>query len=310
MKMHPDQLHVDEEIVRHLIAEQFPRWHAESVRHVAGAGTVNAIFRIGEDVAARFPLTPGDPEELAESLGKEAAAMDELAAVCPIPTPVHVAHGRPGQGYPMPWSVQTWLPGRVGTPDGLAHSADFAGNLITVIRALREADTGGGQFAGAGRGGDLPDSDEWMETCFRESTRLLPVDELRALWERFRVLPGSGPDRMTHGDLIPGNLLVDGERLTGVLDGGGFSPADPALDLVAAWHLLDRDMRGVLREGLDIGSIEWSRGAAWAFQQSMGLVWYYRDSNPEMSMLGRSTLSRILSDPEISSGDRRPTHSS
>lgn len=35
------------------------------------------------------------------------------------------------------------------------------------------------------------------------------------------------------------------------------------------------------------------------FQQAMGLVWYYRESNPEMSALGRSTLGRILSDPEI-----------
>lgn len=35
------------------------------------------------------------------------------------------------------------------------------------------------------------------------------------------------------------------------------------------------------------------------FQQAMGLVWYYRESNPEMSALGLGTLGRILSDPEI-----------
>ncbi|MDQ0645442.1 aminoglycoside phosphotransferase family protein [Microbacterium murale] len=310
MKMHPDQLHVDEQIVRELIAEQFPQWRSESVRHVAGAGTVNAIYRIGENFAVRFPLNPGEPEVLSEALVKEAEAMDELAAACPVPTPVHVAHGRPGHGYPMPWSVQSWLPGSVATPDGLAHSSHFAKDLVVLIRALREADTSGRHFAGTGRGGDLRDSDGWMETCFQESTGLLPVDELRAMWERFRLLPDSGPDRMTHGDLIPGNLLVAGERLSGVLDGGGFSPADPALDLVAGWHMLDRDGRSVLREGLGVGTTEWWRGAAWAFQQAMGLVWYYRDSNPDMSALGRSTLARILSDPELSSEDRRPTHSS
>jgi hypothetical protein len=31
----------------------------------------------------------------------------------------------------------------------------------------------------------------------------------------------------------------------------------------------------------------------------MGLVWYYRDTHPAMSALGRSTLMRILHDPEI-----------
>jgi len=308
--MHPDQLHVDEEIVRQLIAEQFPQWRDESIVHIEGGGTVNAIFRIGEDFAARFPLNPGNPNELAAELRKEAAAMEELAGVCPVATPVHVAHGEPGPGYPMPWSVQSWLPGCVATPDGLAHSLEFAGDLVLLIRSLREADTSGRRFAGTGRGGDLRDSDDWMRTCFQESTGLLPVNELRAMWERFRILPESGQDRMTHGDLIPGNLLVKREKLVGVLDGGGFSPADPALDLVAAWHLLDADARDFVRGRLDVSGKQWWRGAAWAFQQAMGLVWYYRESNPEMSALGRSTLSRILSDPEINSGGRTPTHSS
>lgn len=300
MKMHRDQLHIDEHIVRQLVSEQFPQWRDESVVHVSGGGTVNAIFRIGEGLAARFPLSPGDPTELRAELRKETAAMGELAVASPMPTPLHVAHGAPGLGYPLPWSIQSWLPGTVASSDGLAHSRLFAEDLVTFLRGLRAADTRQRRFAGAGRGGALQDSDEWMEICFRESQELLPVDALRALWGRLRVLPTSGPDRMTHGDLTPANLLVESERLTGVLDGGGFSPADPALDLVAAWHLLDADARGVLRRGLDINEIEWWRGAAWAFQQSMGLVWYYRESNPAMSALGRSTLKRILSDSELS----------
>lgn len=99
---------------------------------------------------------------------------------------------------------------------------------------------------------------------------------------------------MTHGDLIPANLLVEDGRVTGVLDGSGFGPADPALDLVVAWHLLDDRRRAILRAGLACDELEWRRGAAWAFQQSMGLVWYYRRSNPAMSELGRTTLTRIL----------------
>lgn len=299
MKMHPDQLHVDEAIVQQLVAAQFPQWRDEPVHRIVG-GTVNAIFRIGENIAARFPLNPGDPSELSMELRNEATAMGELATVIQAPAPAHIAHGAAGDEYPLPWSVQSWLPGTVATPDSVARSALFTEDLVSLLRSLRAADTGGRRFAGRGRGGDLRDSDEWMQTCLRESTELLPTGELRALWERLRTLPPSGPDRMTHGDLTPANLLVAGERLVGVLDGGGFGPADPALDLVSAWHLLDSEMRGVLRERLELSTIEWWRGAAWAFQQAMGLVWYYRDSNPEMSALGRSTLSRILSDPEIS----------
>ena len=81
-----------------------------------------------------------------------------------------------------------------------------------------------------------------------------------------------------------------------MLDSGGFGPADPALDLVAVWHLFDAERRGVVRNRLKSDDLEWRRGAAWAFEQSMGLVWYYRDTNPAMSALGRSTLSRIVND--------------
>jgi aminoglycoside phosphotransferase (APT) family kinase protein len=116
------------------------------------------------------------------------------------------------------------------------------------------------------------------------------------VWAELRGLPPAGPDVMSHGDLTPGNVLVADGRLVGVLDGGGFAPADPALDLVSAWHLLDRAPRRRLREALGCGDVEWRRGMAWALQQAMGLVWYYVESNPTMSRWGRRTLDRLLAE--------------
>jgi len=101
---------------------------------------------------------------------------------------------------------------------------------------------------------------------------------------------------MTHGDLIPGNVLVRGGHLAGVLDVGGLGPADPALDLVAAWHLLEAGPRQSLRGDLGCGDLEWERGKAWAFEQAMGVVWYYAETNPAISRMGRTTLERILAD--------------
>jgi hypothetical protein len=42
------------------------------------------------------------------------------------------------------------------------------------------------------------------------------------------------------------------------------------LDLVCAWHLLDAGPRQVLRDDLDCDDLEWERGKAWAFEQTMG----------------------------------------
>lgn len=291
--MHPDQLTVSLPMVRRLVDEQFPVWSAMPVVGVGRAGTVNAIFRIGDRLAARFPLRAGDPDDVRRWLGSEAAASSELLGRTRFPTPAPVALGEPGAGYPLPWSVQTWLPGVPATDEDPAGSVAFAGDLAELIQDLRAIDTDGRTFRGTNRGGDLRAHDAWMEVCFQHSTEVLDVPALRRVWAGMRDLPRVAPDVMTHGDLTPNNLLVREGRLAGVIDVGGFGPADPALDLVAAWHLLDAGPRQVLRDHLAADDLEWDRGRAWAFEQAMGLVWYYRETNPVMSALGRRTLQRI-----------------
>jgi aminoglycoside phosphotransferase (APT) family kinase protein len=293
--MHPNQIDVPEDTVRTLVTEQFPRWHSLPVRRIAASGTVNAIFRIGSAYAARFPL---DPSTGLSDLEREAAAARELLGRTRFPTPAPVAIGAPGHGYPLPWSVQTWLPGAVATDADPAGSVPFALDLAEFIRGVRAIDTAGRTFTGRGRGGSLSSHDEWIGTCITNSKSLLDAHELRRRWNTYRELPPNpAPDVMNHGDLIPGNVLVSPDlRLAGVLDVGGLKPADPALDLVSAWHLLDAAPRAALRDALGSGDIEWERGKAWAFAQAMGTVWYYLETNPTMSRMGRRTLERILAD--------------
>ncbi|MER6349046.1 aminoglycoside phosphotransferase family protein [Streptomyces sp. NPDC001595] len=297
--MHDDQVDVTIDIVAALIREQFPQWSGKAVRHLPSTGTVNAIFRIGDDLSARFPLRPAEAAEALAVLEREARASAELAQVVSrFPVPEPVALGKPGAGYPMPWSVQTWLPGTVALDADPSGSDAFAEDLAAFIAALREAGTRGRRFSGENRGGVLAHHDDWMAKCFEESEGLLDVPRLRRVWSRFRELPRTSADVMSHGDLIPGNVLVAGDRLAGVLDTGGFGPADPALDLVGAWHLLRTGPREVLRRALACDDLEWERGKAWAFEQAMGLVWYYAESNPTMSRLGRRTLDRVLESME------------
>lgn len=294
MNMHDDQVDVTAETVATLVREQFPAWSGKAIRPLPSTGTVNAIFRIGDDLSARFPLRLTDAAEALASLEQEARASAELALVSPFPAPEPVALGEPGAGYPMPWSVQTWLPGTVASDADPSGSDAFAEDLAALIAALRKAETRGRLFDGEGRGGVLTSHDEWMAQCFEESEGLLDVPRLRQVWSHLRELPRTGADVMSHRDLIPGNVLVAGDRLSGVLDTGGFGPADPALDLVSAWHLLRPGPREVLRRTLACDDLEWERGKAWAFEQAMGVVWYYVDTNPAMSAMGRRTLDRVL----------------
>jgi aminoglycoside phosphotransferase (APT) family kinase protein len=185
----------------------------------------------------------------------------------------------------------------VATDDDPGESIAFAHDLAEFIRDVRAIDTEGATFRGDGRGGDLQTHDAWMEMCFEHSEKLLDVPRLRHMWGLMRELPrGDAGDVMSHSDLIPGNVLVSNGRLAGVIDVGGLQPADPALDLVSAWHLLEDGPRQAFRDDLDCDDLEWERGKAWAFQQAMGLVWYYVESNPAMSRTGQRTIDRLMSD--------------
>ena len=337
MTMHEDEIVVTEETARALIADQFPQWAGEPIRRIDVSGTVNAIFRIGERYAARFPLQGHDPHQTQRLLEAEASARAEFARASPFParepvalhpppesvalhpppelrdlrTPPDVGgphtppelvegprrgwhFGSAGDGYPLPWSVQTWISGIDAATDDPSRSEAFARDLAGLIGALRGVDLRGRIFNRDNRGGLLPDHDAWVQVCLDRSGSLLDVAQLTRLWSYFRELSRTDPDVMTHGDLIPANMLVGGGRLTGVLDTGGFAPADPALDVIAGWHLLDDGPREVFRAELGSNDLQWERSKAWAFEQAIGAVWYYTDTNPAMSRMGRRTLARIV----------------
>ena len=280
------------------VAAAFPAFAGAPVRALRTPGTVNALFRIGSGHVARFPLRPTARTEIEA----EADALDRFAAVAPPPAPVALGVADGDERYPSAWSVQTWIPGRTAT-EALSDTDEVPAlvtDIARLITALRAAALDGRVFDGRGRGGDLRAHDDWMAQCFAKSAHLLDVAAAEALWEALRAVPHPGVDVMSHRDLTPPNLVLsDDLRLAGVLDGGSFGPADPALDLVVAWHLFGLDDRRRLRAALGSDDMQWQRGAAWALEQAMGLAWYYERSNPTMAALGLRTMRRLLEDPDL-----------
>lgn len=298
-RMHPDEVDVPTTLVRRLVDEQFPAWRDRALEPLPGRGTVNAVFALtggDEDLVVRLPLRP----EAAAALDAERAAARDLLGRTRFATPEVVAAGIPGHGYPFGWTVLRLLPGTPADQVDTAGSVGLVGDLAEFVRGVRTLPLRGRRFAGTGRGGDLHRHDAWVAECLQRSESLFDVPAARELWSRFRALPHVSADVVTHGDLVPGNLLLDGAgRLTAVLDVGGLGPADPALDLVAGWHLFDRPAREVFRTACGGEELDWVRGQAWAFVQAVGLVWYYLDSHPGMSSLGARTLARVLADPLV-----------
>jgi aminoglycoside phosphotransferase (APT) family kinase protein len=295
--MHPGQLTPTATVVAALVRAQFPAWSHHPVTPVRSTGTVNALFRLGPDLVVRLPLHPGDPAAQRIDLEREfAAARRLLRAGLPVATPEPCAIGEPGPGHPSPWSVWRWLPGRTTYEVDVRDDVGTAVAVAGFVRALHRVPTDGARFTGGGRGGGLRDHDDDVAAYTADAVGLVDTDAVTALWSRLRDTPhDAGFDTWTHGDLMPGNLLVAPGRLDAVIDVGGAGVADPAVDLAPAWNLFGPRARSAFREALGVDDVTWRRGMAWSLAQAIGCLAYYRVTNPTMSSTAASTLAALRS---------------
>src|SRR5699024_5882167 len=131
--IHDDQREVSARTAGRLVAEQFPQYADLEIRPLETDGTDNEIFAVGSHLAARFPRRAADPDRLAAQLRAQADAQQEFAAVSTVPAPRPRGIGSPGPGFDLPWTLQTWVPGTIARPDGLADSSRFATDLADLV---------------------------------------------------------------------------------------------------------------------------------------------------------------------------------
>ena len=108
--------------------------------------------------------------------------------------------------------------------------------------------------------------------------------------------PWDRPGIWIHGDLMPGNLLVERGRLCAVIDFGSLGVSDPACDLQVAWNLFTADSRGAYRAAVVVDDATWARGRGWALSVALLQLPYYATSNPVMAGIARVTIDAVLAD--------------
>jgi aminoglycoside phosphotransferase (APT) family kinase protein len=301
MRMHDDQVDITPVAVARLVASQFPQWRDLPVRAVTSHGTVNALFRLGDEIVLRFPLRPSPDAGLREELRAEQDTARRVAAHVPVPVPEPVGFGDPGEGYPGPWTAYSWIPGETASSERIGDPGAFAGDLAGFVSALHGMDTGGRTWNGRGRGGPLRLRDESVRRALAESVALTDTARLARIWSRCLQAPHDAADVWIHADLMPGNLLVRDGRLAGVIDVEGVCVGDPAVDLMPAWNLMAPGPRQVYRRALGDSDATWERGRGWAVVQAIVALPYYVDTNPVMADTARRTLDALPD--EESAGD-------
>ncbi len=286
-RMHADEVAIDEALARRLVAAQFPEWAELPLEPVDSFGTDNAIYRLGAELSVRLPLHASS-----EHVEKERVVLTRLAGRLPLAIPEQVAVGEPGDGYPLRWSVQTWLPGENATA-GLRDPGETARDLARFVLALQQVDTTDAPLSARGR--PLVHRDAELRAALARSHDLLDVAAATAVWEEaLRVPPYAGPPVWSHGDLLAGNLLCVGGRLRGAIDWPGAGVGDPMVDLLAAWGLLTGEAREVFRGELGVDDATWARGRGLALSVGAIILPYYRDTNPGLSAIGRRLVEKTL----------------
>jgi aminoglycoside phosphotransferase (APT) family kinase protein len=290
-KMHADEVVSDVSLVRRLLADQFPRWAGLPVELVDSAGTVNAVYRLGADMAVRLPRI----EQGARDVEREQRWLPRLAPLLPVAIPVPVGTGRPAEGYPWPWSVYSWLDGENPAVGRIADPGVLAKDLAAFVAAMHRIDPTDGRPAY--RHEHLVTRDAATRDAIEKLRGIVDTGPATAAWEAgLRAPEWPGPAVWVHADLSPGNVLLSGGRLTAVIDFGCAGLGEPAVDLIAAWSLLTAEARNVFRAAVGVDDATWARGRGWALSIALIELSYYRITNPVMAATARHVIQEVLTE--------------
>ena len=287
--MHDDELAINAALVRRLLAEQLPDLAGRPLREV-GRGTVNAMFRLGDDLAVRLPRTA----EWAGDLERERVWLPRLSERISLRVPEPVAEGRPTDEYPLPWAVYRWVDGDQYEDELVADERGAAEDLARFVRELRAGPVEGGPAAGRR---PLAVLDEVTRVAIVEAGDLLDTAAVLAAWDRALEAPVFAGDAVwIHTDLLRPNLLVQGGRLAAVIDFGAVGVGDPAADVIAAWTVFGAAGRARYREALEVDDATWERSRGYALTQAALIVPYYRETNPAFTASAQRTIGEVLAD--------------
>lgn len=289
-KMHDNEVEIDETFVHTLLKNQCSHWANLPLKAIPSSGTDNALFRLGSDYVVRLPRI----DWATESIHKEYEWVPKLSQYLRIPISTPLFKGNPYQSYPWSWIVVQWNEGHNPPFEKEDEYELLAKDLASFLNELHEIKLTNGPSSR--RGIPLKELDEETRKAIGELEGELNIQSITSLWHQLSHTPSWHQDPVwVHGDFLPGNILVQNNRLTAVIDFSDVGIGDPACDLVIAWSLLNAHSRKIFRAGLkNIDDNTWERGRGWALSIALIMLPYYKNSNPVLASLARRMIENVL----------------
>lgn len=289
------ELPIDQTLVRQLIDSQFPQWKDLIIQNVTTSGWDNRSFRLGDDLLVRMPSAV----HYASQVEKEQRWLPRLAKALPLPIPEPIAMGQPAFGYPWKWSVYRWIQGEPASTANIINMNDFVVNLAEFMNALEKIDASDAPLPGEHsfyRGGDLKIYDNETRQAIAKLAYEINSNIALLIWESALATNWKNAPVWVHGDISPGNLLVDNGKLSAVIDFGQLTGGDPACDLAIAWTMFDNESRARFREAIALDDETWQRGRAWALWKALIVASRLSGTNPREIENSRRSIDVIIAD--------------
>lgn len=286
---------IDAGLVKRLVAAQFPQWSDLPVTPVEADGRDNRTYRLGDEMTVRLPTA----ECYVPAIDKEHRWLPILAPSLPVPIPVPLAQGVPGEGYPFRWSIRRWLDGETASRDRIDDLSSFAASVVDFLLALQRVDATGGPPAGPHsfyRGAPPAHYDDQTRRCLAALDGRIDTAKAKSVWEAALAAAWHGPPVWFHGDISSGNLLVRNGTLAAVIDFGTSGVGDPACDLVIAFTVFSCDSRETFRNAVDQDRATWARARGWALWKALIGLAQDIDTNQERSAVNRRVIEDVLAD--------------
>jgi aminoglycoside phosphotransferase (APT) family kinase protein len=261
------QENITKHLIEDLIADQFPQWSNLEIEDVEVNGMDNRTFRLGSDMLVRLP----SEEKYASQIFKEHRWLPMLAGGLSVKISTPIAMGKPSKIYPWHWSVYDWIHGQNPKYNFDQLPLELA-NFLNELQKISTTDAPTPGYHNHYRGAQLSVYDNDIREAISALRHIVDLDfaAILMIWEKAISSKWENNPVWIHGDLSTGNIVVNEDRLVGVIDFGCMGVGDPACDLVMAWTFFNEKNRIIFRSKLDCYTDTiWQRAMGWCLWKAL-----------------------------------------
>ncbi len=276
------------------ISIDYPQFKDLKISEVNPQGHDHISYRLGHIYVLRFPSSI----EYAQQVIKEVEILPKINTKLSIEIPRPLLLFKPNDLFPYHFSIMKWVDGEVYSKDNI-DSFDLVDQLSKVLVELRQC----------------PSFEKWLcgphnfyrgahIAVYEDETRTALVNienevDRQLLENRINIaIKTEWKDKpvFIHGDISANNIIIENNKLVGLIDFGSCGIGDPACDYAIAWTNFNYNERKHFKNLINIDEDTWLRASVWALWKALIQI-----NLPAFKEISEFTIQQILEDIKRSS---------